>query len=588
VPFRHKANRVSTPWQIWIDTGGTFTDGVAVDPAGALHRAKVLSNSALRGRIKRCLDQNTVSVHASWAVCDDLVTGATFQLLGRRGPDRRIRGLDHERRSLLLDGPLPVAVAAGDTFEVCSPEPAPLLAARLLTRTPARAALPPIAMRLAPTALFITEGFGDLLRIGNQQRPDLFDLDVRRPEPLPEVVVEVPERMEADGTVVRPLELEHVLEEARRLLSRGVRAAAVALMHAYVNPDHEERLTARLLELGFEHVAGSARLAPLIKLLPRAETAVADAYLGPVIAPYLRGIERGLGGGPLHVLTSAGGLVQGRACAARDTLLSGPAGGVAGAAAAGRAVGFERVIGFDMGGTSTDVARYDGDYEYQFEHEVGGVHLVAPALAIETVAAGGGSICHVEGGRLRVGPRSASADPGPACYGAGGPLTLTDVNLLMGRVDPERFEIPLAPTRAAEALDALCLEAGEAGGAGLAPEDALDGLLDIANERMADAIAAVSLRRGYDPASYALVAFGGAGGQHACAVSDRLGMDTVLMPTDASLLSAVGLGHAVVERGGGGGRGSQRHRDPAPDRADPARGAGDAGRDRSRRRGPIA
>ncbi|MHC4140551.1 MAG: hydantoinase/oxoprolinase family protein, partial [Planctomycetota bacterium] len=246
-------------------------------------------------------------------------------------------------------------------------------------------------------------------------------------------------------------------------------------------------------------------LSPLIKLLPRAETAVVNAYLAPMIETYLARIRETLSGGRLHVMTSAGGLVPAEACRAKDGLLSGPAGGVAGAAAAAARSGFERVIGFDMGGTSTDVARYDGDYEYQFEHRVGGsggVRLVAPALAIETVAAGGGSVCTFADEALRVGPESASAVPGPASYGAGGPLTLTDVNLLLGRLDPERFEIPISLEPAEAMLDRVCDAVARQRGERPAPEGLLEGFLDIANERMGDAIAEVSLRRGYDPRDY--------------------------------------------------------------------------------------
>jgi 5-oxoprolinase (ATP-hydrolysing) len=273
---------------------------------------------------------------------------------------------------------------------------------------------------------------------------------------------------------------------------------------------------------------------------------VVDAYLHPVIDDYLKRVETPLADGPLHVMTSAGGLMRPKRYKAKDSLLSGPAGGVVGATRAGRRSGFTRIIAFDMGGTSTDVARYDGDYDYVFEHEVGDAILMAPALAVQSVASGGGSICRFDGKELRVGPESAGADPGPAAYGAGGPLTLTDVNLLLGRLDAARFDIPVdvdAATREFERLY-LCAQDGEE----IEREGLLDGLRDIANERMADAIRRVSIRKGYDTKEYALVAFGGAGGQHACGVAERLGIDTIVVPEDASLLSALGLGHALIER----------------------------------------
>jgi 5-oxoprolinase (ATP-hydrolysing) len=275
---------------------------------------------------------------------------------------------------------------------------------------------------------------------------------------------------------------------------------------------------------------------------------VVDGYLAPILRGYLDRVRATLGAGHLHVMTSAGGLVGPESFRPKESLLSGPAGGVVGAALAGRRAGFHRVIAFDMGGTSTDVSRVDGDFEYVFEHEVGDAHLVAPALAIETVAAGGGSICWFDGQRLRVGPESAGAKPGPACYASGGPLTLTDVNLLLGRLNPDRFGIPIDPDAARERVTELIGRVEREGGETVREGDVLEGLLDVANERMADAIRRISLRRGYDPAAYALVAFGGAGAQHACAVARRLGISTVVVPPDAGLLSALGLGHAVIER----------------------------------------
>ena len=546
-----------TPWRIWIDTGGTFTDCLAVDPEGRLHRAKVLSTSAVRGRIAGASGMNAVRLATAWNLPQDFFCGFTFRLLGSEAEAWTVEASDP--MILRLDGPLSEGIFAGAACELRSPEEAPILAARLVTRTPLSAELPAIAMRLATTrgtnallerkgaatALFITRGFADLLRIGTQQRPDLFALEIVKPEPLYREVVEAPERLAADGSVLIPLDEEAVREAARRLLGTGIEAAAVALMHAYRNPRHEAEIGNLLRQAGCRYVSLSSELAPLIKLVPRAETAVVDAYLSPILERYLGGVSGALGGGSLHVMTSAGGLVRAGAFRAKDGLLSGPAGGVVGAARAGRRSGFRPVIAFDMGGTSTDVARWDGDFEYLFEHRVGDAHLVAPALAIESVAAGGGSICGFDGIQLKVGPESAGAWPGPACYGAGGPLTLTDVNLILGRLDPGRFEIPLDAAAAGEALDRL---RAEMGAHDPGPEAVLAGLLDIADERMAEAIRSISLRRGYDPAGHALVAFGGAGAQHACAVAELLGIASVLVPADAGLLSALGLGAAVIER----------------------------------------
>jgi 5-oxoprolinase (ATP-hydrolysing) len=276
---------------------------------------------------------------------------------------------------------------------------------------------------------------------------------------------------------------------------------------------------------------------------------VVDAYLSPVIREYLDRVERALGpASTLHVLSSAGGLARPAAFQAKDSLLSGPAGGVVGAAEAGRASGYGKVLALDMGGTSTDVARFAGDFEYRFEFQVGGARLFAPALVIETVAAGGGSICSFDGSQLKVGPESAGAAPGPACYGAGGPLTLTDVNLLLGRLDPQRFEIPIDEEAARRALMEVRWAVEAATGEATTEEELLGGFLTIADERMADAVSTLSVRRGYDPSEYALVAFGGAGAQHAVAVAELLGIETVLVPAEAPVLSAAGLEAAVVER----------------------------------------
>ncbi len=579
-------------WRVWVDTGGTFTDCVAREPGGVLRRAKVLSSSALRGVVDGLDGPATVRVREEWGAPADLIRGSRFALTGADRPGVAVRAYDPSRRRIELAAPYPLPLDPGQGFEVVSPEEAPVLAARLATGTPAGAPLPPLSMRLAttrgtnallerrgvPVALFVTRGFRDLLLIGTQQRPDLFALEVRRPEPIYREAVEVPGRISADGTEREPLDPRSLTSTVEGLVRAGVRVAAVALMNAYRNPAHERALEVFLRRAGFEHVSLSSSLAPVIKLLPRAETAVVDAYLTPVLADYLEGVveavrgsprspppsplngsgggERGWSepgvrapnGGTLHVMTSAGGLVRPEEFRAKDSLLSGPAGGVVGAARAGRRSGFPRVIAFDMGGTSTDVARFDHDFEYVWQHEVGGVQLLAPALAIESVAAGGGSICSLDPNGLRVGPESAGARPGPACYGAGGPLTLTDVNLLLGRLDPARFGIPIMRAAAAEALETLRREVEARDGGAVPAEPLLAGLLEIADERMADAIRGISLRKGYDPGEYALVAFGGAGAQHGCGVAERLGIRTVIVPADAGLLSALGIGHAVLER----------------------------------------
>ncbi len=553
-------------WDIWVDVGGTFTDCVARDPEGRFHRAKVLSTSALRGSVLEVVDERSLLVESTWPGPEGLVEGFRFQPLAAPPSDVRAVDFDPTIGLLRLDRPVPRDLD-GSVFELRSPEEAPVLAARMVTGTPPGRALPPLRLRLAttratnallehrgsPVAFFVTKGFADLLIIGTQQRPELFALDIVKPRPLHAAVIEVDERLSADGAVVSELRLDAALSAAREALARGIDVAAISLLHAYRNDRHERLLEQALLELGFQHVSRSSAVAPAINHLHRSETTLVNAYLAETLTAYLDAVEQGIGGAggaleEIRLLTSAGGVVRATEFLPKDSLLSGPAGGVVGAAIEGRRVGIDRVISFDMGGTSTDVARYDGDFDYTWRHQVGDARLLAPALAIETVAAGGGSVCGWTAGALAVGPESAGAAPGPACYGAGGPLTITDCNLLLGRIDPARFGIPLsieAAQAAFEALrDAIAVETGERP----SREPLLAGLIDIADERMADAIRSISLRKGYDPSDYALVVFGGAGAQHGCGVARRLGITRLIIPPDAGILSAVGVGHARVER----------------------------------------
>lgn len=549
-------------WKVWVDTGGTFTDCIATTPDGEQRSVKVLSSSSLRGRVSSAAKaENAYHIDQQWEAPDDFVKGFTFRLLDYADvSEARVITFDAGRSVLTLDRPLP-EVEKPLSFEVQSEEEVPILAARLVTRTPADHSLPPINMRLgttkatnallekkgAPTVLFVTKGYNDLLEIGNQQRPDLFALQVEKRKPLYDAVIEVPERLNADGEVLQGLEHLALEDRVDKLLEKGISSAAVALMHAYKNDEHERRLREWLLDKGFEHVSTSSDLSPFIKIISRAETSLVNAYLSPIVQQYLDEVQSAISDRQLFVMTSAGGLTAKDQFAPKDSLLSGPAGGVVGAAAAGKKAGFDRVISFDMGGTSTDVARYNDDFDYVFEHSIGEAHLVASALNIETVAAGGGSICYFDGYKLCVGPESAGAIPGPACYGAGGPLTITDINLLLGRLDPQNFHIPVDIEAAEKKLQLVIEEVQAEQSELVTTEEILSGFLRIANERMAETIRNVSVRKGYDSREYAMVAFGGAGGQHACAVARRLNMDRLVIPKKAGLLSASGIGHAAVE-----------------------------------------
>lgn len=549
-------------WKIWVDTGGTFTDCIGIDPKGQIYRVKVLSNSALRGMIKKQISDDRYKVHFVWDIPDDFIKGFIFTVLNKHHVPARVESFDKQLSIIKLNNPLQISVISQDSFEVLSPEEAPLLGARLITGTSPQMSLPPLDIRLAttrgtnallerkgaPTALFITEGFRDLLRIKNQQRPNLFELNIQTPEPLYQAVVEVSQRIDAQGKVIKNLNFNQLAGKVAVLKKRKISHAAVAFMHSYLYPEHEIQVARYLLNQGFEHVSCSSRIAPFIKIVPRSETAVVNAYLSKVIELYIRQVQRSISRGKVYTMTSAGGLVHSSSYQAKDSLLSGPAGGVVGAALSGRESGFDTIIAFDMGGTSTDVSRFEGDYDYVFEHTVGSAHLVAPALSIETVAAGGGSICSFTDLELRVGPESAGASPGPACYGAGGPLTLTDVNLLLGRLSADRFEIPIDKSAAKKEFEKVLNKIKQQKQATVVKEKLLMGFLDIACERMADAINRISIRKGYNPAEYALVAFGGAGGQHACSVAERLDVKIIIVPNDAGLLSSVGLGNAVIER----------------------------------------
>ncbi len=546
-------------WRFNVDTGGTFTDCLAFDPQGVAHRLKVLSSSSLRATVLERLTPERLRLSLGLHLERDALRGLRLRALGAETNSFRILSFDPATQIASLAGALPPGV---ERVAMESPEPAPLLCARLVTQTALDEALPPLTMRLATTrgtnallerrgaacALITTSGFADVLAIGDQARPDLFAQHLERPAPLPHIVGEIDERVDAAGQVLRPLELAAVEQIAGALRREGVESVALSFVNAYANPGHERAAAEVLRALGFSHVAVSSALSSRLNFLRRTQTAAVDAYLGPIVRSYVDEVATPLESSQLHLMTSAGGLIAADSYLAKDSLLSGPAGGVVGAAAAGKAGGRSRLIGFDMGGTSTDVSRYDDGFSYEYELEIAGARIQTPTLAIETVAAGGGSICDFMDGAFRVGPESAGADPGPACYGLGGPLTITDVNLLLGRLAPDRFGIPVRQEAAQCRCRELLTVASTAGAASLGEETILAGLLDIANQRMAEAIRRISVREGYDPAEYALLAFGGAGGQHACAIADLLDMDTVVVPPDAGLLSALGLSEASIER----------------------------------------
>ena len=403
-------------------------------------------------------------------------------------------------------------------------------------------------------ALAITRGFGDALRIGTQARPDIFARHIVLPEQLYDEVVEIDERVGADGEVVQPLDLATTREHLSALCHQGYDALAIVLVHGWRYPEHEAQVAAIARELGFAQISVSHEVAPLIKLIPRGDTTVVDAYLSPVLRRYVEKVRHGLAPGtPLHFMQSNGGLTEATVFTGKDSVLSGPAGGVVGMVAASSphfAPGDPvRLIGFDMGGTSTDVSHYAEAIELADESTVAGVRLRAPMMQIHTVAAGGGSICRFDGMRFGVGPQSAGADPGPACYGRGGPLTVTDCNLALGRIDPEQLPQVFGP--AGDALldrsAALARLREVADPCAMDPNAVARGFLRIAVDNMANAIRKISIARGHDVTRYTLACFGGAGGQHACAVADALGIGRILVHPLAGVLSAHGIGLAPVK-----------------------------------------
>ncbi|CAG4988768.1 hypothetical protein DYBT9275_00154 [Dyadobacter sp. CECT 9275] len=546
-------NTPTAPWKIWIDTGGTFTDCLAVDPAGTKTRIKILSSGRLRGRITRKIGPAVFEFDAPWLFTDQLLKGYIFSLRDHEETSRVV-SINFSNKTLIIAEELPDVKQAD--FEIYSGEEAPVLAARLLTQTPLRRPLPPVDMRLgttrgtnallerkgARTLLVVTKGFKDLLYISNQQRPSLFQLNIPEPPLLYSDILEIDARMDEKGEILAPFVPESL--SLNRL--QDYDSVAISLLHAYKNDVHEKAVENLLKEKGAMYVSASAALYPFSHYLRRTQTTMVNAYLDPVLDQYLSSIGRSLGHGGLRVMTSSGSLSATVGFRAKDSLLSGPAGGIVAAANAAQRLGFSKVLTFDMGGTSTDTARIDGVPELKYITQIDGIEFHNPTLAIETVAAGGGSVCWFDGFSLQVGPQSAGAAPGPACYGAGGPLTITDVNLLLGKLDSGKFGIPINPGEAKEKLAGLQQSIYSLTGNYLSQTEILKGLEQIANEKMADAIKKISVAKGIDPADYTLFTFGGAGGLHSCQLADLLDIKSVVIPYDAGLFSAVGIGEALI------------------------------------------
>ncbi len=555
-----------SPWQFWIDVGGTFTDCLACTPDNTFRPIKVLSSGITKGRVESVATDDAFADPIRRDDPPRFWVGYEIRFLDHDGvtlASARVAEFDSATGSLTLDAPLPAAVQPGTRYELSAGEESPILAIRYALGLTLDAPFPPVSVRLgttrgtnallerkgARTAFVTTKGFADVLRIANQDRPRLFDLNIRKPEPLFESVVEIDERLDADGNVLRSPDPDLVKQQLSELKTTGVESVAICCLHSFANADHELLLERLAREAGFGEISTSSRLSPLIKIVSRGDTTVVDAYLNPILRRYVQSLRRSIGSSPLKMMTSAGGLIDADRFVGKDSILSGPAGGVIGFSRVAQRAGFEKAIGFDMGGTSTDVSRFDGDYELEFETVKAGVRVVAPMLAIETVAAGGGSICDFDGVKLTVGPHSAGADPGPACYGRGGPLTVTDVNLFLGKIPPERFPFPLDRDVVLSRLEALCKRLASAPQSrSFTPIELAEGFCKIANASMVRPIRKISVARGYDPSEYCIVSFGGAGAQHACAIAAALGSSQILIHPYAGILSAYGMGLADVRR----------------------------------------
>ena len=497
-----KFKNTHNKWQFWIDRGGTFTDIIGRNPEGKISTHKLLSENP------------------------------------QQYSDAAIQGI-RDILSLKSNDQIPIdkidLIKMGTTVATNA----------LLERNGER------------TLLAITKGFGDILRIGYQQRPNLFALDIKLPDMLYSEIEEIDERIDIHGNIIKKLDKSGTEVKLKKAFDNGYRSIAIVLLHGYRYKKHENQINLIAKKIGFEQISVSHKVIPLMKIVPRGDTTVIDAYLSPILRRYVNQFENALGTekkdkGKLMFMQSNGGLTDANFFQGKDAILSGPAGGVVGMVKTGEKAGFNKLIGFDMGGTSTDVCHYNGDYERTLETQVAGVRLRAPMMLINTVAAGGGSILHFDGSRYRVGPDSAGANPGPACYRNGGPLTVTDCNVMLGKLNPELFpkvfgknanqQIDVSIVK--EKFNVLAKEISNATKKAVSPIEVAEGFLSIAIECMANAIKKISVQRGYDVSKYTLSCFGGAGGQHACLVADSLGMKKIHLHQYAGVLSAYGIGLA--------------------------------------------
>ena len=546
----------SNTWQFKVDVGGTFTDYLAVNPDGDVRSGKILSSACLRSNFLR-ISKDELQDDSLASFKEGFFNGfkarvfsenqvLDFEVISYRAGLFKLKG----------ENKLPEQ----GKFEIFTGEEAPVLVIRLETETALEDEFPNVQLNLGTTrgtnallerkgakvGLICNAGFKDLWDIGTQARSKLFDLDIQKPDSLIHSIYEVSGRVNSAGDEIEALNSADFLKALEQFQKAGVESIAICLINSYVNTTHENEIY-EFFKKHYKYVAVSHQVTRTIKILERGDTTLVDAYLSPIIKAYVDSIVTAIPNAKIRMMTSAGGLVSPENFSGKDSLLSGPAGGVNGFSNAALDAGFEKAIGFDMGGTSTDVKRYGGEYEYHYETVKAGVRVVAPMFAIETVAAGGGSICRYDGQRFLVGPESAGASPGPACYGAGGPLTVTDINVFNGKIDPSAFPFRLDLESVRTKLEDLADKVLKSEGRKMTPHEVADGFSRIADFKMAEAIKEISSSKGYDPADHLLVAFGGAGPQHACSIAELLGMKTILVHPYSGILSAYGIGLTGVQ-----------------------------------------
>ena len=548
-------------WQFWIDVGGTFTDCIFVKPSGERKVLKWLSSGATKGSVDRIVANNQFIDESRIGDPVQFWRNYKCSISGKSDNfnELNIVDFDHSNGKFTVDREI-ARVSSLSSYDLWIDEPTPVQAIRyLLNFNNEQLISNQIKVRLgttrgtnalltrtgAKTAWVTSKGFADILDIGTQDRPDLFAVDIIKANPVHALKIEIDQRYSADGFEIVALDQTEVYEKLKSAKAIGINALAICLLHGDRYPDHEIKIAKIAESIGFDEICCSHDVAPQIKLVSRGNTTLIDAYLNPVLRNYVRQIKESVCNHPqseLLLMDSAGGLIDASSFSGKQSVLSGPAGGVVAMSQVAKQCGYSRAIGFDMGGTSTDVSRFETKFELEYETRKAGVPVMTPTLAIETVAAGGGSICWFDGTRLRVGPQSAGADPGPACYGNGGPLTITDINLFLGRVCSEHFPFALDLDAVRNRLKDLADQVVAATGKTRRVEDVAVGLMRIANASMAQAIRSVSIAKGFDPREHVLVAFGGAAGQHACAVANELSMTDAIVHPYSSLLSAYGMG----------------------------------------------